>query len=116
MATGFTGSRGLTVIEAGSAGGGWKIARLTPAGAAARQRYLDLTREIEGGWQGRFGAEAISGLRAALERLAGPGAPGSPLFAGLEPDPAGWRAAVRKPLTLPHYPMVLHRGGYPDGS
>src|SRR6266567_3548963 len=24
--------------------------------------------------------------------------------------------AVRRPATLPHYPMVLHRGGYPDGS
>ncbi len=67
MATGFTGSRGLTVIEAGSAG-------------------------------------------------CGLGGPGSPLFTGLEPDPAGWRGAVRKPRTLPHYPMVLHRGGYPDGS
>jgi hypothetical protein len=21
-----------------------------------------------------------------------------------------------KPKTLPHYPMVTHRGGYPDGS
>ena len=22
----------------------------------------------------------------------------------------------RPPRVLPHYPMVLHRGGYPDGS
>ena len=116
MATGFTRSRGLVVIEAGPAGSKWKMARLTPSGAAARQRYPDLTSEIEDGWRGLFGADLIGGLRAALERLAGPGGPGSPLFAGLEPDPAGWRAAVRKPQTLPHYPMVLHRGGYPDGS
>jgi hypothetical protein len=27
-----------------------------------------------------------------------------------------WRASVPNPETLPHYPMVLHRGGYPDGS
>jgi hypothetical protein len=40
----------------------------------------------------------------------------SPLFRGLEPYPDGWRASVRKPNTLPHYPMVLHRGGFPDGS
>ena len=40
----------------------------------------------------------------------------SPLFRGLEPYPDGWRAKVRKPDTLPHYPMVLHRGGFPDGS
>jgi hypothetical protein len=115
MATGFAGSRGLSVIEPDPAGGRWKIARLTPAGAAARQAYLDRTGEIEAGWQERFGP-AIAGMRAALERLAGQGGPGSPLFACLEPDPAGWRAAIRRPLTLPHYPMVLHRGGYPDGS
>jgi hypothetical protein len=29
---------------------------------------------------------------------------------------AGPRAAVRAKDTLPQYPMVLHRGGYPDGS
>jgi len=27
-----------------------------------------------------------------------------------------WRAKFRRPEVLPHYPMVLHRGGYPDGS
>ncbi len=25
-------------------------------------------------------------------------------------------ADVRPPQTLPHFPMVLHRGGFPDGS
>jgi len=116
MATGFTGSRGLTVVEAGSADSKWKIAKLTPTGETARQRYFNLTGEIEDGWQVRFGPETVAGLRAALERLTGAGGPGSPLFAGLEPDPSGWRAAVSRPVTLPHYPMVLHRGGYPDGS
>jgi hypothetical protein len=24
--------------------------------------------------------------------------------------------AVRRPSTLPHYPMVQHRGGFPDGT
>jgi hypothetical protein len=38
------------------------------------------------------------------------------LFQGLEPYPDNWRASVRAPRTLPYYPMVLHRGGYPDGS
>ncbi len=32
------------------------------------------------------------------------------------PYPDGWRAKVPKPATLPHFPMVLHRGGFPDGS
>lgn len=89
MATGFASSRGLTLVAAGSAGSRWKIATLTPTGETARQRYFDLTGEIEGGWQARFGQDTIAGLRAALERLAGAGGPGSPLFAGLEPDPSG---------------------------
>jgi hypothetical protein len=59
----------------------------------------------------------ISTLRKSLEPLVGDGtAEHSPLFKGIEPYPDGWRASVRKPETLPHYPMVLHRGGYPDGS
>jgi hypothetical protein len=47
-----------------------------------------------------------------------PDAHGGPalLMQGLEPYPDGWRAQVRRPEVLPHYPMVLHRGGYPDGS
>ncbi len=43
------------------------------------------------------------------------------------PYPGGWRAhppylrltqaMIADPAgTLPHYPMVSHRGGYPDGS
>jgi len=33
------------------------------------------------------------------------------------PYPDNWRAAVQQaPGALPHYPMVLHRGGYPEGS
>jgi len=115
MATGFTGRRKLSVVEPDAAGK-WKVARLTRSGAAAQQTYLDLTGEIEQRWQSRLGQHVVTALRQALEELAGDGGPGSPLFACLEPDPSGWRAAVRKPVTLPHYPMVLHRGGYPDGS
>jgi hypothetical protein len=116
MATGFTGRRKLTVVERDAAGGNWKVARLTAEGLAARQTYADLTSQIEQRWRTRFGGPAVTALRQALEELAGDGGPGSPLFGCLEPDPSGWRAAVRKPVTLPHYPMVLHRGGYPDGS
>lgn len=116
MATGFTGARDLCVIESDAAGGKWKVARLTSKGAAARQTHLSLTGEIEQRWRTSFGSAAVTSLRLALEELAGDGRPGSPLFGCLEPGPAGWRAAVRKPVTLPHYPMVLHRGGYPDGS
>ena len=53
-------------------------------------------------------------LRASLEPLAAGQPP--PLFGGLEPYPDNWRAVARRPDVLPHFPMVLHRGGYPDGS
>jgi hypothetical protein len=58
----------------------------------------------------------VVNLRRPLEPLVGePGAESSPLFLGLTPHPDGWRASVPALRTLPHFPMVLHRGGYPDG-
>ena len=63
-------------------------------------------------------ADTVAQLRATLEPLAGdPDDPAhAPLMGGLEPYPDNWRADVRPPETLPHFPMVLHRGGFPDGS
>ncbi len=116
MAAGFAGKRGLVVIEPAPDGGKVKVARLTRQGVRARQEYTELLSSLEARWRFRFGADSVDSLRDCLEPLAGGGGPRSPLFAGLEPDPNGWRAAVRPPATLPHYPMVLHRGGYPDGS
>jgi hypothetical protein len=76
-----------------------------------------LVATIEARWETRFGAGTIRSLRASLARVAGASdAEPSPLFAGMEPYPDGWRAAVRQPTTLPHHPTVLHRGGFPDGS
>jgi len=51
----------------------------------------------------------------------------SAVGAALAPYPEGWRAnppylartrkMISDPATaLPHYPMVSHRGGFPDGS
>jgi len=87
-----------------------KIARLTPKGLEAQAAYKELLSTLEERWKKRFGTATIGALREALEKLA------PHLFHGLEPYPEGWRASVRKPSTLPHYPMVLHRGGFPDGS
>jgi hypothetical protein len=94
-----------------------KMIELTPLGHRARNKYLQLLPAIEERWQTRFGEEIIRGLRNSLGRLTGePTANPSPLFRGLVPYPDGWRAGVPQPDGLPHYPMVLHRGGYPDGS
>ena len=96
--------------------GSWQVVRLTAAGALELTEYRNRLDSIEARWTERFG-ERIERLRNALLPIVGDGtAVGSPLFAEMAPYPDGWRATVRRPKTLPHFPMVLHRGGYPDGS
>jgi hypothetical protein len=94
------------------------VVRLTTKGRKAQDKYRRVLDMTEQHWATRFGGEVVADLRGSLERLvgAGPGARRSVLMKGMEPYPEGWRALVRQPETLPHYPMVLHRGGYPDGS
>ena len=95
-----------------------KVLLVTPKGLKAQQKYRRLLDATEVSWAATYGAAALDDLRGALEPLVGDGVlASSPLARGLEPYPDSWRAALRHaPATLPHYPMVLHRGGYPDGS
>jgi hypothetical protein len=79
---------------------------LTPDGIRARNHYRRLVRDVERQWRERFGAP-VAKLRSALE---------SAEFRRPEPYPDGWRATVPQPAALPDHPLVLHRGGYPDGS
>ena len=117
MAMGFLQKRGFAVVGPDPAGSRAKIARLTEKGRAAQNACRQRLARVEERWQARYGADAMGKLRESLELLAGDGtAEHSPLFRGLAPYPDNWRASVRQPRTLPHYPMVLHRGGYPDGS
>ncbi len=90
---------------------------LTSKGRMARDAYAPLGRAIETRWQERFGGATIRTLREMLQELAGddPGAE-SPLLRGLKPYPDGWRAFVAPMEGLPHFPMISHRGGFPDGS
>ena len=117
MAVGLLERQGMAAVETDPDGGRWKIVRLTDLGLHTRGAYLDRLGVVEERWRERLGAEAVDAVREALEEVVGdPAAPPSPLLAGLEPCPDGWRAAVRPLATLPHYPMMLHRGGFPDGS
>ena len=117
MATGIAGRQGLAVVEPDPAASRGKVVRLTPAGRRAQEACRRLLATIEDGWHERFGPAGVHGLRQALDRLTtAPAGQSLPLWLGLEPHPAGWRASVSRPRTLPHYPMVLHRGGFPDGS
>jgi methyltransferase (TIGR00027 family) len=114
MAMGVMRKSGAVTEGPDPAGGRFKVTRLTARGVVLRDEYPVLAADIERDWRTRFGGPAITALRQAL----GPLAAGDPprLLAGLEPYPDGWRARVATPATLPHYPMTLHRGGYPDGS
>ncbi len=117
MCTGFLVRRDCAVIEPDPTAARGKVIRLTDKGVAARAKYERLLAATEEGWRTTYGAPALDALRAALEPLVGDGTLlSSPLAAGLQPQPGNWRASVRTPETLPHYPMVLHRGGFPDGS
>jgi DNA-binding MarR family transcriptional regulator len=106
---------GYVVVEGAPASK--RTIRLTPAGAEVRASERRLHTNVEQQWA------TASRLREALERVLDH----PDLAAGLEPYPDGWRAS--KPYAqqtqavladprgrLPHHPMVLHRGGWPDGS
>ena len=114
MAVGRLAESGLATEGPDPGGGRFKITRLTAAGTAARDAFADRTAAIEADWRARLGAGRVAALRAALEPLATGDPP--PLFAALEPYPDNWRARVKPPRVLPHFPMTLHRGGYPDGA
>jgi DNA-binding MarR family transcriptional regulator len=112
MAMGVLEKGRLAAVEPDPAGGRWKVARLTPEGRVVKDEHRRLFDGIEERRRHRF--DALSGCLAGL--VGDATAATSPLFGGLEPYPDGWRASVRRAETLPHYPMVLHRGGFPDGS
>lgn len=117
MALGWLAKQGYARVEAQTRGSRVQMVRLMRQGILAQQLYRRQTREIERQWGMRYGEEHLHRLRRALERIAGDGTrTGSPLWSGLEPPATGWRSKERQPETLPHFPMVLHRGGYPDGS
>jgi DNA-binding MarR family transcriptional regulator len=88
---------------------------LTPKGWEAKQAAIQLHECLEREWSERF--EEAQRARKLLQQVAGTGRRGeSRLFEGLKPYPGGWRARVRGYEVLPHFPAVLHRGGFPDGS
>jgi hypothetical protein len=101
-----------------------KRALLTERGASGQRRYRRIVRGVEDAWRDRYGKDVVDRL---LEAVAAVRNQRDAVAAGLEPHPSGWRAnppytSLTKALLadpaagLPHYPMVSHRGGYPDGS
>lgn len=108
---------GLGVIQNRSRGDHVKTFVLSSKGLRARERYSDLMSKIETAWKTDVGGNTVAKLRELLEHLVNDASPHQPLiFQGLKPYADGWRASVPPLENLPHFPMVLHRGGFPDGS
>lgn len=116
MALNYLAKRGFAAVSKDPSASRGKVARLTKKGREAQDLYHARLREIEKGLGRRFGDSAMSELREAIEKIGRSTAEPSRLFLGLEPHPENWRALIPRPRVLPHFPMVLHRGGYPDGS
>ncbi|MGD0736566.1 MAG: hypothetical protein ABR976_15660 [Terracidiphilus sp.] len=115
MALSFLKARGLASLSLD--GSKRRVLKLTAKGKRACQTYRERVQAIEGRWTAVLGQEAFAALLDSLEVLVcGPSGSPSPLFLGLEPYPDGWRAELPRPEHLPHFPMILHRGGFPDGS
>ena len=115
VAVNFLTSKGFAV-EMKPPAGGAKLLILKPKAEVVRARYFKFTREIEMRWKERFGIEVIDALRASLERIEGSARGKSRLLESVKSYPGGWRAKAPEITALPHFPLVTHRGGYPDGS
>ncbi len=118
---------GYAVAEPDPAASRGQAARLTARGLRAQQDHQRLVSAVEQGWRDRFGAGHVTGLAGTLRGLFADAGGQQRIAAGLVPYPDGWRAQppylarteamIAGPAAaLPHYPMVSHRGGYPDGS
>jgi DNA-binding MarR family transcriptional regulator len=98
-------------------GSSYKVVRLTPQGHDARDAYQHWIKDVELRWQQRYSLETVRELHSSLEAIIGsPIAVPSALLDTIRPYSDGWRAQLRTPDTLPHYPVISPRGGFPDGS
>jgi DNA-binding MarR family transcriptional regulator len=128
FATGWLDRNDYADFQSDSKADKGKLIQLTSKGEEAQQAYLRRLAIVDERWRERFGERTIAALRESLTTLILRKNGGQfSLAEGLMPFPDGWRA--RKPYvsrtlafiadpgrSLPHHPMVLHRGGYPDGS
>jgi DNA-binding MarR family transcriptional regulator len=128
MALTYLTKNGYADVVPDPTAAGAKVARLTERGRAARDAAPGLHSSVHSAWEARFGRARVALLREAADAILAQTEEGrSRLALGLEPYRDGWRASSRylaqteamiadPEAGLPRYPMVLHRGGWPDGS
>ena len=104
-----------------------RLVRLTGTGMDVREQQLYTLDGQQKRHRELYGAVVDEVSAAAVAILDARETDGTPRLAeGLRPLPGSWRARpsylaqtevfVADPWRLPAQPMVLHRGGYPDGS
>jgi hypothetical protein len=117
IALGVLQRQGMAVLADDPAGGRGKLAHLTASGVETREASRRRIAEIERRWLGSSEGGALDVAVPLLERLVGDGVRGSsPLLDALAHPPGTWRASLPPLALLPHFPVVTHRGGFPDGS
>jgi DNA-binding MarR family transcriptional regulator len=119
---------GYAALDADSNGRRGRVVKLTDAGHQARAHDAKVLAAVEDRWESRYGDAHLQRLRALLEALFEERDGESPMITlSLQPHPENWRAHrpyatrteafLRDPAeALPRHPMVLHRGGFPDGA
>ena len=85
-----------------------KALRRTGRGNDSHALFEETIAAVETQWRKQFGTKLIDQLKAL------PSA--KHLLAATKPQPGNWRANVPAPTHLPWFPIILHRGGFPDGS
>jgi DNA-binding MarR family transcriptional regulator len=117
MMLGFLCKYRFVVVENDPAAPRAKQVRLTAKGIESRHTFEQRLKAAETRWQKTYGAETLQNLRQSLETLTiAPAGQPSPLLASVQSYPEGWRARRPQPETLPHHPLILHRGAFPDGA
>ncbi|HEV3154571.1 MAG TPA: hypothetical protein VGZ02_12260 [Candidatus Baltobacteraceae bacterium] len=95
----------------------FRALHLTASGKREKRSGITRLLATEEKLAQRIGTSTLADLALVLDRIAADGSvERSPLFAGLRPPQGTWRASLATPKQLPYFPMVLHRGGFPDGS
>jgi hypothetical protein len=87
-------------------GGKPKTLALTAAGLAAKAAAAKTLQAV----QAKHYGPSFEHLRRELEAVV------ADAWEWTEPYPDNWRSKVKVPHRLAHFPVVSHRGGYPDGS
>ncbi|HEX4306681.1 MAG TPA: hypothetical protein VHZ54_11620 [Solirubrobacterales bacterium] len=105
-AVGYLERAGLVEVVATAGAKRGRSVALTARGAKARSAGAAKLAALEATWDERHGA-ALARVREALASIA----PADP-----EHPPGTWRAESKPLARLPRFPLVTHRGGFPDGA